>query len=91
MWEFFDNELELSEDSAAEFGAATYDGLSDAVMDSFDDYETEFDEIKDAAEEDVKEVLPTASGRLAANQRRSSIRYTAVCAIFSSANNSQAF
>lgn len=54
IFEFFDNELRLSDASAKEFGGRCYDDLSDRVTDTFDDYEIEYDEIEDASEEDVK-------------------------------------
>lgn len=55
IWEFFDNDLKLSEESAEEFGGETYDALPDDVSDAFDDYELNFDVISDADEEDQKE------------------------------------
>jgi hypothetical protein len=55
IWEFMDNELELSGESSTEFGGATYEDLPDKISDAFDDYEIDFDEITDATEEDQKE------------------------------------
>jgi Protein of unknown function DUF262 len=55
IWEFFDGDLSLGEESAARFGGVTYDELPDSVSDAFDDYEIEYDEITDALEEDQKE------------------------------------
>lgn len=55
IFEFFANDLALSNESAIEFGAAVYDKLPDGISDSFDDYEIDFDEISDASEEDQKE------------------------------------
>lgn len=55
IWEFMDGDLELSPEEAATFGGSTYGELSDALVDAFDDYEIEYDEITDAREEDVKE------------------------------------
>ena len=55
IFEFFDNELFLSETSAKEFGGSEYKTLPDKVTDAFDDYEIEFDEIVDATDEEVKE------------------------------------
>ncbi len=55
IFEFFENELQLAERTAREFGGTYYKGLADSVVDSFDDYEIEFDEIEDASEEEVKE------------------------------------
>lgn len=55
IFEFFDNEFGLSKKSAQEFGGEFYRELPDKRSDAFDDYEIEFDEIEDAADEDVKE------------------------------------
>ena len=55
IFEFFDSELPLAEESAKEFGGEYYKDLLDKYMDAFDDYEIEFDEIEDATEEEVKE------------------------------------
>jgi len=55
IWDFFDGDLELSDDMAARFGGATYRTLPEALSDAFDDYEIEYDEISDASDEEVKE------------------------------------
>lgn len=55
IWEFFQNTLPLADEAAKKFGGTYYKDLPDSVIDSFDDYEIEFDEIEDASEEDVKE------------------------------------
>ncbi len=55
IWEFFDDRLELSDESAARFGGGTYNTLPQDLSDSFDDYEVEYDEITDATDEEVKE------------------------------------
>jgi len=55
VFEFFGNELPLAEKTAKEFGGTYYKDLPDDVVDAFDDYEIEFDEIEDATEEEVKE------------------------------------
>ena len=52
---FFDNELSLPESAATEFGGKYYRDLPDELVDAFDDYEIEFDEIEDATEEEVKD------------------------------------
>lgn len=54
IFEFFDNELPLAVAAAKEFRGEYYNELPDDVVDAFDDYEIEFDEIEDASEEDVK-------------------------------------
>lgn len=55
IWEFFENELPLADKTAQEFGGRYYKELGDDVVDAFDDYEIEFDEIQEATEEEVKE------------------------------------
>lgn len=55
IFDFFDNELPLSLDTAAKVGAFFHKGLPESVADSFDDYEIEFDEITDANDEELKE------------------------------------
>lgn len=55
IWEFFEGELKLSEEQAAEFGGADYRNLPDNLSDSFDDYEIEYDVITDATDEELKE------------------------------------
>jgi hypothetical protein len=54
IFEFFDNELELSEKSAKQFGGKYYKDLPQPVADRFDDYEVEYDVIEDADEGDLK-------------------------------------
>src|SRR5438094_652379 len=55
IFEFFDSQLPLSDESAEKFGRKYYKELDDDFVDGFDDYEIEFDEIEEASEEDVKE------------------------------------
>lgn len=55
IWEFFEDELPLADETAKDFGGTLYSKLPDSVVDAFDDYEIEFDEIEDATEEEVKE------------------------------------
>jgi hypothetical protein len=54
IYEFLDNTLTLSDETASEFGGTRHDDLPDTVSDNFDDYEIEFDLIEDASDEDVK-------------------------------------
>ena len=54
IFEFFDNDLLLSDGTAKAFGGNCYEALPDKVKDSLDDYEIEFDVIEDAADEEVK-------------------------------------
>jgi hypothetical protein len=53
--EFFENELPLAEEAAKRFGGRYYRDLPDKIVDVFDDYEIEFDEIEDATDDEVKQ------------------------------------
>lgn len=55
IFEFFSNELPLSQRSAKEFGAEYYKDLSTELADRFEDFEVEFDLIEDASEIELKE------------------------------------
>lgn len=55
IYEFFANELALSDESAAVFGGPHYKDLKQKLSDAFDDFEIEFDELEDATEEDLKQ------------------------------------
>ena len=55
IYDFFSNELSLSESSEADFGGPFYKDLKQTISDSFDDFEIEYDEIEDAAEEELKD------------------------------------
>ncbi|MDE0453521.1 MAG: DUF262 domain-containing protein [Gammaproteobacteria bacterium] len=57
IWEFFDNELSLSSDSDSVAGGARfYRDLPDQLSDRFDDYEIDYDQIDDVADDkDLKE------------------------------------
>src|SRR4051812_41458519 len=55
IYEFFANELPLTDDSATEFGGKYYKDLKQRVADTFDDFEIEYDEIEDASEEELKQ------------------------------------
>lgn len=55
IYEFFANELPLSDDSVTTFGGPYYKDLKQKLSDSFDDFEIEFDEIEDATEEELKQ------------------------------------
>ena len=54
IYDFFNNELPLPNSVAEEFGGIYYRDLPDKLVDAFDDYEIEFDEITEATEEEVK-------------------------------------
>jgi hypothetical protein len=55
IFDFFDNNLSLSTQSAKIFKGNYYDDLPSAISDAFDDFEIEYDEITQASEEDLKE------------------------------------
>ncbi len=55
VYEFFSNELSLSEESAKSFGGFFYKDLTPKFSDAFDDFEIEFDLIEDASEEELKQ------------------------------------
>lgn len=57
IYDFYDNEIELSEDYNEEFGGLTYEDLPDKIKDIFDDYELDLVLIEDASEEELKELF----------------------------------
>jgi len=56
IFDFFDNDLTLSEVSAKEFGGTVYSKLPDKYVDRFDDFEIEYDQIEDAEDATDEEV-----------------------------------
>lgn len=57
VYDFYENEIELSEEYSDEFGGLTYADLPDTVKDIFDDYEIDLVLIEDASEEELKELF----------------------------------
>ncbi len=55
IFEFRDNLLPLSAESAEEFSAEHYKDLKDTQQDIFDDFEIEYDEIEGASEAEIKD------------------------------------
>lgn len=55
IYDFFANELNLPEESVAEFGGPLYKALKQNASDAFDDFEIEFDDIEDASEDELKQ------------------------------------
>jgi hypothetical protein len=55
IFEFFANELALSEETTTTFGGPLYKNLKQKVADSFDDFEIEYDEIEGADDQELKE------------------------------------
>src|SRR5712692_6034340 len=51
IYEFFLNELPLSNSSSAQFGGVYYKDLPQRASDAFDDFEIEYDEIEGGTEE----------------------------------------
>lgn|GEM_PF-543619 len=54
IYEFFENELELSTETGAEFGGVRYKKLKQVVADRFDDFEIDFDIIEEAEEDELR-------------------------------------
>jgi hypothetical protein len=54
IFKFFDNSLPLSDDTATEFGGRYYKDLPSNISDAFDDYDIQYDQLEEAAGEDVK-------------------------------------
>lgn len=57
VYDFYDNEIELSEEFSNEYGGLTYEDLPDRVKDIFDDYEIDFVLIERADNEELKELF----------------------------------
>jgi len=55
IYEFFLNELPLSNSSSAQFGGVYYKDLPQRASDAFDDFEIEYDEIEGGTEEELKQ------------------------------------
>jgi hypothetical protein len=55
IYEFFSNELPLTEAATKEFGGRFYKDLRQRSSDAFDDFEVEYDEIEDATEAQLKQ------------------------------------
>ncbi len=57
IFEFFDDRLELDEDTAKRVGAKMYTELPDQISDAIDDFEIEIEEIEDASDEELEELF----------------------------------
>src|SRR5580700_8603109 len=55
IWEFFSNDLPLSDESAKQFGSRFYRELPRKLMDSFDDFQIAYDVISGATDDELKE------------------------------------
>jgi len=62
IWEFFEGDLRLSEETAKKYGGFTYSELPDIVTDSFDDFEIQYDEITEATDDDIQEFFQRLQG-----------------------------
>lgn len=54
VYEFFANELPISDESSVKFGGPYYKDLKAQYSDAFDDFEIDYDEITEADESDLK-------------------------------------
>ena len=55
IYEFFSNQLPLSDESTARFGGTYYRDLKGKIADNFDDFEIEYDIVKESTDEELKE------------------------------------
>ena len=55
IYDFFSNDLALTDETMKDFGGPTYKDLKTKIADIFDDFEIEFDEIENATEDEVKQ------------------------------------
>lgn len=67
IFEFLSDELELSEDTAKEFGGKTYKSLPLEISDQVDDFEIDFDEIQDATDFELMEFFQRLQSGLELN------------------------
>ena len=67
IFEFLDNELELSEEAAIKLGGKTYKALSPDISDHVDDFEIDFDEIENASDEELMEFFQRLQSGLQLN------------------------
>lgn len=67
IFEFLSGELTLSDETAKEFGGATYAELPADVSDEVDDFEIDFDEISDASDEALMEFFQRLQSGLQLN------------------------
>ena len=67
IFEFLSDELDLSDDTAKEFGGKTYRSLPVDVSDKVDDFEIDFDEIYDANDTDLMEFFQRLQSGLQLN------------------------
>lgn len=67
IFEFLSGELTLSDESANEFGGATYSELPADISDKVDDFEIDFDEISDASDADLMEFFQRLQNGLQLN------------------------
>ena len=75
VFEFLSDELELSEQTAKEFGGQTYKSLSMDVSDKVDDFKIQFDVIEDATDKELMEFFQRLQSGL---QLNSSERHDAI-------------
>jgi hypothetical protein len=57
IFEFFDDRLPLSPETASKLNATKYSELSDDISDNFDDFEIEIEEIEDSDDSELEELF----------------------------------
>jgi hypothetical protein len=67
IWEFFSNDLPLSDESAKQFGSRFYRELPRKLMDSFDDFQIAYDVISGATDDELKEFFQRLQGGMTLN------------------------
>ncbi|ACG76589.1 hypothetical protein PHZ_c0175 [Phenylobacterium zucineum HLK1] len=67
IFEFLSGELTLSEQTAEEFGGATYAELPADISDQVDDFEIDFDEISDASDDELMDFFQRLQSGLQLN------------------------
>jgi uncharacterized protein with ParB-like and HNH nuclease domain len=75
IFEFFDGDLALSSDTAARIGARAYRDLPETILDDFDDFEIEIEEIEDASDTELEELFQRLQLRNAVEHRRKAERH----------------
>ena len=64
IYDFFGNELPLSDASAQEFGGLYYKDLKSKFSDAFDDFEIDYDEVEESTEVELKDFFQRLQGGL---------------------------
>ena len=75
IYEFFANELALSQESVDAFGGPFYKDLKPKYSDAFDDFEIDYDEVEEATEAECKQFFQRLQGgiRLTSSENLNSV------------------